>query len=79
MCQIAGLDIDRLAQLAPSKFMAAMEDQWPGVYEHLYAKGFQTVSAIIAELRRQSGGCEKPCTTKRGRKIGKEAAAQNDA
>lgn len=79
MCQMAGLDIDRLERMAPSKFMDAMADQWPGVYENLYAKGFRTISAIIAELRRQTSGCEKPCVPPKRRKIGTEAAAQNDS
>lgn len=80
MCQMAGMDIDRLERMSPSRFMAELEDLRPGVYEHLYAKGFHTQTEIVTELRRQSqGGKATPCRTQVKRKIGKEAAAQNDS
>lgn len=81
MVQMAGIDIDRLERTtSPSKFVAEMEDQWPGLYERLYSKGFQTTKKIIAELRRQtqSGSCAQPPAAPKKR-IGKEAAAQNDS
>lgn len=81
MCQMAGLDIDRLEKMAPSKFAAEMADEWPGLYEKLYTAGHRTLQEMVAEMRRQTQGscCENPHPGKRKRTIGKDAVAQNDS